>query len=231
MQGRNHHVSAPCPSHTVRVSGLLGGALGEEVIRTLIAEQVSLIRTGLAALLSGAGDIEVIAELQHGDEVVSASRALIPDVAVLGAGLPGLDGFAAAQALYTELPACHSLIMIEQGDPADLRRAVAAHAVGFLARDAAPDIIIEAVRRAAKGGKVVDPDLAFAALNLEQSPLTSRELDVLRLAAAGATTLEIASDLCLAVGTVRNYLSRAIAKAGARNRVDAIRIATAAGWF
>lgn len=214
-----------------RVMRPAGRGVGEEVIRTLIAEQVSLIRTGLAALLSRAGDIEVIAELQHGDEVVSASRALIPDVAVLGAGLPGLDGFAAAQALYTELPACHSLIMIEQGDPADLRRAVAAHAVGFLARDAAPEIIIEAVRRAAKGWKVVDPDLAFAALNLEQSPLTSRELDVLRLASAGATTLEIASDLCLAVGTVRNYLSRAIAKAGARNRVDAIRIATAAGWF
>jgi two-component system, NarL family, response regulator DesR len=201
------------------------------VIRTLIAEQTSLIRAGLVAFLSCSDDIEVVAELQRGDQVVPASRALLPDVAVLAAALPGADGFATARALHAELPSCHSLIMGDQRDPAGLRRAVAAHASGFVVRDAAPDFITEAVRRVARGRKVIDPDLAFAALNAAKNPLTSRELDALRLAAQGAPTAEIARDLCLSVGTVRNYLSRAIAKTGARNRVDAIRIAVDAGWL
>jgi two-component system, NarL family, response regulator DesR len=201
------------------------------VIRTLIAEQTSLIRAGLVAFLSCCDDIEVVAELQHGDQVVPASRALLPDVAVLAAALPGAGGFATARALHAELPSCHSLIMGDQRDPAGLRRAVAAHASGFVARDAAPEFITEAVRRAARGRKVIDPDLAFAALNAAKNPLTTRELDALRLAAQGATTAEIAKDLCLSVGTVRNYLSRAIAKTDARNRVDAIRIAVGAGWL
>ena len=201
------------------------------MIRTLIAEQTSLIRAGLISFLSCAGDIEIIAELQRGDQVVSASRALRPDVAVLAAALPGTSGFAAARALHTELPSCHSLIMSERRDPAGLRRAVAAHATGFVVRDVAPEFITEAVRRVARGKKVIDPELAFAALNATANPMTSRELDTLRLAAEGATTAEIARDLCLSVGTVRNYLSRAITKTGGRNRVDAIRIAVSAGWL
>jgi len=119
----------------------------------------------------------------------------------------------------------------EQRDPASLRRAVAAHATGFVGRDVAPEFMAEAVRRVARGKKVIDPELAFAALNTVKNPLTARELDALRLAAEGATTAEIARDLCLSVGTVRNYLSRAITKTGGRNRVDAIRIAISAGWF
>lgn len=201
------------------------------MIRTLIAEQSSLIRVGLIAVLSRADDIEVIAELERGDQVVPASRALLPDVAVLAATLPGLDGFATARALHAELPSCHSLIMSEQRAPSHLRRAVAAHAVGFIVRDAPPDFIADTIRRAAKGRKVIDPDLAFAALNAAENPLTARELETLRLAGKGDTTAEIAKELCLSVGTVRNYLSRAITKTGARNRVDAIRIAAGAGWF
>ena len=108
------------------------------MIRTLIAEQNCLIRAGLVALLSCADDIEIIAELQRGDRVVSASRALRPDVALLAATLPGEDGFTAARALHAELPTCHSLIICEQRDPADVRRAVAAQAAGFVVRDAAP---------------------------------------------------------------------------------------------
>ena len=204
---------------------------GNGMIRTLIAEQTSLIRAGLVALLSGTGDIHVIAELQRGDQVVSASLAFQPDVAVLDAALPGADGFAAARALHAELPSCRSLIMSERRDPAGLRRAVAAHATGFVMRDVAPDFMAEAVRRVARGKKVVDPELAFAALNTAKNPLTDRELDVLRLAAEGSTTAEIAGRLCLSVGTVRNYLSRAITKTGGRNRVDAIRIADGAGWL
>lgn len=201
------------------------------MIRTLIAEQTSLIRAGLVAFLTCAGDIDVIAELRRGDQVVSASLAFRPDVAVLAAALPGADGFAAARALHAELPSCRSLIMGEQRDPASLRRAVAAHATGFVVRDVAPEFMAEAVRRVARGKKVIDPELAFAALNTVKNPLTARELDALRLAADGAPTAEIARDLCLSVGTVRNYLSRAITKTGGRNRVDAIRIAIGAGWF
>jgi two-component system response regulator DesR len=190
-----------------------------------------LIRAGLVSLLSCAGDIAIVAQVQRGDQVVAASRELRPDVAVLAATLPGTDGFAAARALHAELPSCHSLIMGEQQNPAGLRRAVDAHAFGFVVRDAAPEDITEAVRRAADGRKVIDPDLAFAALNAMVNPLTARERDALRLAAGGATTAEIARDLFLSAGTVRNYLSRAITKTGARNRVDAIRIAAGAGWL
>jgi two-component system, NarL family, response regulator DesR len=201
------------------------------MIKTLIAEGNCLIRAGLVAFLSREEDIEIVAELQRGDHVVPTSRTLHPDVALLAAALPGADGFAAAQALHAELPTCHSLIMSRQRDLADLRRALAAHAAGFVVPDAAPEFITEAVRHAAGGRKVIDPDLAFAALNAEENPLTSRELDALRIAAAGATTAEIATDMCLSVGTVRNYLSKTIAKTGARNRVDAIRIAGRAGWL
>jgi two-component system, NarL family, response regulator DesR len=201
------------------------------VIRTLVAEQTTLVRVGLVAVLSRADGIEVVAEVQRGDEVVPAARAFYPDVAVLAARLPGADGFSAARALRAALPACHALIMGERQDPACVRRAAAANAAGFIARDAAPDFLTEAVRRAARGRKVIDPDLAFAALSAEENPLTPRELDALRLAADGAATEEIAAKLCLSLGTVRNYLSRAIAKTGARNRVDAIRIAEKSGWF
>jgi two-component system, NarL family, response regulator DesR len=218
------------PDRTLK-QGNLSRPLDTDVIRTLIAEQSCLVRAGLAALLSGADGIEVIAELQRGDQVISASRVLRPDVAVLAVTLPGLDGFATAHALHEELPSCHSLIMSEQRDPGYLRRAVASHAVGLIVRDASPDFIAEAVRRVAKGRKVIDPDLAFAALNAEENPLTPRELDALRLAGQGATTAEIALELCLSVGTVRNYLSRVISKTGARNRVDAIRIANDSGWL
>jgi two-component system, NarL family, response regulator DesR len=201
------------------------------VIRTLIAEHCSLIRAGLVTLLSCADDIEIVAELERGGDVVPASRALLPDVAVLAADLPGTDGYTAALDLHMELPTCRSLIIGKEGDPGGVRRALAAHAMGYVVWDAGPDFLTEAVRRAAAGRRVIDPDLAFAALNADENPLTSREVDALRLAAEGATTAEIATDLCLSVGTVRNYLSRAIAKTGARNRVDAIRIASGAGWF
>lgn len=201
------------------------------VIKTLIAEPSSITRVGLAVLMSETDDIDVVAELDRGDRVLPAAQALLPDVALLAADLPGLDGFATADALHLKLPSCHSLIMGEQRDPSDLRRAVAAHATGFIVSDARADFITEAVRRAARGLKVVDPDLAFAALNAAQSPLTPRELDALRLAGEGSTTTEIARELCLSAGTVRNYLSRAVAKTGARNLVDAIRIADGAGWF
>jgi two-component system, NarL family, response regulator DesR len=201
------------------------------VIRTLIAMQPTLIRAGLASLLSCADDIEIVAEVARGDQVVRVAQGLVPDVAVLGAALPGTDGFAVAVLLHAALPSCHSLIIGEWSDPSVVWRVVAAHATGFVAREARPDYITEAIKRAARGRKVMDPDLAFAALNAARNPLTSREIDALRIAAEGATTAEIAERLYVSVGTVRNYLSRSITKTGARNRVDAIRIASGSGWL
>jgi two-component system, NarL family, response regulator DesR len=193
--------------------------------------QLTLMRAGLVSLLSRTDDIEIVAELADGDQVVRVAQKLLPDVAVLGATLQGTDGFAVAVALHATLPSCHSLIIGGPRDPSVVRRCVAAQATGFLAREATPDHITEAIRRAAKGRKVIDPDLAFAALNAAPNPLTSRETEALRLAAEGATTAEIAERLYLSVGTVRNYLSRSITKTGARNRVDAIRIASGSGWL
>jgi two-component system response regulator DesR len=115
--------------------------------------------------------------------------------------------------------------------PCDLRRAIAAHATGFVGKDAEPDSISRAIRLVAQGMKALDPDLAFAALDAPVNPMTPRETDVLRLAAAGATTAEIADKLCLTVGTVRNHISAVITKTGARNRIDAIRLAGQCGWL
>jgi two-component system response regulator DesR len=189
------------------------------------------MRAGVVSLLSGADDIDIVGEAGHGDEVVRLAQELLPDVAVLGAALPGTDGFALAVTLHEALPSCHCLIMGERNDPSVVRRVVAAHATGFVVQEAGLEHITEAIRSAAKGRKVIDPDLAFAAIDAAQNPLTSREVDALRLAAEGDTTAEIAERLCLSVGTIRNYLSRSIAKTGARNRVDAIRIARGSGWL
>jgi two-component system, NarL family, response regulator DesR len=193
--------------------------------------QVTLVRAGVVSLLSCADDIDVVGEAGHGDEVVPLAKELLPDVAVLGAALPGTDGFALAGTLHEALPSCNSLIIGERHDPSLVRRVVAAHATGFVVQEAKLEHITEAIRSAAKGRKVIDPDLAFAAIDAVQNPLTSREVDALRLAAEGDTTAEIAERLCLSVGTIRNYLSRSIAKTGARNRVDAIRIARGSGWL
>jgi two-component system, NarL family, response regulator DesR len=201
------------------------------VIRTLIAERIALVRAGLVACLAREGDIEVVAELDHREPVLPAVSALRPDVAVLDDGLAGPDGYAIVQALHEAAPSCRTLIMAAQPRPCDLRRAVAAHATGFVCKDASPERIRQAIRQVAAGSKALDPDVAFAALDAPANPLTPREIDVLRLAAGGAPTADIARELSLAVGTVRNHISNVITKTGARNRVDAIRIADGCGWL
>lgn len=200
------------------------------MIQTLIAESVALIRAGLLALAAGQPDIEVIAELDRAELIIPVAIASRPGVAVIDDAIAG-TGFAAVRALRDAAPGCRSLIMAGGRNPGRLREAIAAGADGFMAKETAPDKIAEAIRRVAAGGKALDPDLAFSALNSAASPLTPREIDVLRLAAEGAPVQEIASELYLSVGTVRNYISRAIGKTGARTRVDAIRIAEGAGWL
>jgi two-component system, NarL family, response regulator DesR len=183
------------------------------------------------ALLGRADDIDLVAAVRRGEEVVPAARALKPDVAVIAAAFPGQDGIAVVRALHAALPGCRCAIMSSGHRLRDLRRATAAHVHGFLVHDSPAELITQAVRELASGKRVIHPGLSTNGMSAPACPLTGREADVLRLAAQGSTTAEIARSLCLTVGTVRNYLSRAITKAGARNRVDAIRIADESGWI
>lgn len=201
------------------------------MIRTLVAEDMHLIRGALVALLGDESDIEVVAEVERGDEIVSAALRARPDVAVIDIYLPGMNGLDAASALHDQLPDCHTVILTGVGTPGTLRRAMAAHVRGFVVKDSPPGKLADSIRRVRGGQRIIDPELAVAALEVNDNPLTTREMDVLEVAAEGARVSEIAGRLFLADGTVRNYLSKIVAKVGARNRVDAIRRAKDAGWL
>jgi two-component system response regulator DesR len=199
--------------------------------RILLAEDQRMVRGALAALLAFEPDFEVVAEVSAGDDVVEAALECRPDVALLDIEMPGLDGIDAAAALRRELPACTTLILTTFGRPAYLRRAMEAGASGFLVKDAPAERLAGAIRRALAGERVVDAELAAAALHDGESPLTPREREVLEAGAGGAPITEIAQRLHLSEGTVRNYLSAAIGKAGARNRTEAWRVARDRGWL
>ncbi|MFZ0664408.1 MAG: response regulator transcription factor [Acidimicrobiales bacterium] len=201
------------------------------MIRILIADDQELIRSALAALLSLQDDFSVVATVGRGDEVVPAAKRHNPDVALLDIEMPGIDGLAAAGVLAHEVPTCRSLILTTFGRPGYLRRAMESGACGFVVKDAPAEQLSDAIRRVAAGERVVDPILAAATLAEGISPLTARERDVLVAARPGATVSEIADKLFLSEGTVRNYLSAAIAKAGARNRAEAVRTADERGWL
>jgi two-component system, NarL family, response regulator DesR len=201
------------------------------VIRVLVAEDMRILRDTLVAMLSLEDDIEVIAQVASGAEIVPAAVEHRPDLAVLDIDLPGVDGLTAAAELHERIPDCPVLILTVLGKPGNLRRALAAHVAGFLVKDAPAEELIAAVRRVAGGERVIDPKLAVAALEAPGNPLSPREAEILRRCAAGAGPAEIAAELYLSYGTVRNYLASAVTKLGARNRVDAIRIATDAGWL
>jgi two-component system response regulator DesR len=197
----------------------------------LLAEDMNMVRGALVALLSMESDIEVVAELESGDAILPAALAHRPDVAVLDIDLPGMDGLTAAGLLYEKLPGCRCVILTSLGRPGNLRRAMAAHVAGFILKDAPPDRLADAIRGTAAGRRVIDPQLALSAWDVSENPLTVRELEVLRLTANGAEPAEIAAKLFLSPGTVRNYLTTAVTKLNARNRIDAIRIAREAGWL
>jgi two-component system response regulator DesR len=201
------------------------------VIRVLVAEDQNMIRGALVALISREADMEVVAELERGDAVVQAALTTRPDVAVLDIDMPGIDGLAAARQLHEQLPACQNLVLTGLSQPGHLLRALRAHVRGFLLKDAPATALANAIRSVARGERVIDPELIAAALDTGESPLTARETDVLRAADRGVSTEEMAAALALSPATVRNYLSNAITKVGARNRIDAIRIARDAGWF
>jgi two-component system, NarL family, response regulator DesR len=201
------------------------------VTRILIADDQHLVRGALAALLGLEPDLEVVAEVSRGDKVVDTALAVRPDVALLDVEMPGLDGLAAAAALRGEAPWCKVLIVTTFGRAGYLRRAMEAGALGFVVKDAPAEQLADAVRRVARGERVVDPTLAAATLAGGVSPLTARERDALAAARDGATIADIAKRLFLSEGTVRNYLSSAISKTGTRNRVEALRVADENGWL
>src|ERR687892_134565 len=200
------------------------------MIRILLAEDQSMARGALAALLAFEPDLEVVGQVSSGDEVVAVAEEVRPDVALLDIEMPGIDGIEAASELRRELPDCRVLILTTFGRPAYLRRAMEAGASGFLVKDAPAERLANAIRRAATGERVVDPELAAAALADGESPFTPREREVLEAGASGSPVAEVAARLHLSEGTVRNYLSAAIGKTGARNRIEAVRIARERDW-
>ncbi|WP_406158659.1 response regulator transcription factor [Streptomyces sp. NBC_01005] len=201
------------------------------MIRLLLAEDQSMVREALAALLGLEPDIEVVAQVARGDEVLAAAHEHDIDVALLDIEMPGMTGIEAAAVLRRELPAVKVVVVTTFGRPGYLRRAMESGADAFLVKDAPASQLAAAVRKVLAGERVIDPTLAAAALADGASPLTDRERDVLRTAADGSTNAEIAAALHLSQGTVRNYLSMAIQKLAARNRAEAVRIAREKGWL
>jgi two-component system response regulator DesR len=201
------------------------------VIRVLLAEDQELVRGALAALLSLQPDIEVVAEVGRGDEVLEAAAASRPDVALLDIEMPGGDGLEVAAGLRRRLPGCQVLMLTTFGRPGYLRRAIWAGASGFMLKDAPAAELAVAVRRTAAGERVVDPELALQALAVGESPLSVRESEVLAAAADGASVAVVAGRLCLSEGTVRNHLSAAIQKLQVTNRAEAARLAEERGWL
>jgi two-component system, NarL family, response regulator DesR len=201
------------------------------VIRLLLADDQALVRGAMAALLDMEPDLKVVAEVGRGDEVVDAVKANGVDVALLDVEMPGMDGVAAARAVKAAAPGCRILMVTTFGRAGYLRQAMAAGAGGFIVKDTPARQLADAVRRVHQGLRVVDPALAAQSLAQGDSPLTDREADVLRSARDGGTVADIARDLHLSEGTVRNHLSSAIGKTGARTRAEAVRLAVDNGWL
>jgi len=201
------------------------------MIRLLVAEDQALVRGAIVALLGLERDLEVVAEVARGDDVVPRALETRPDVALLDIEMPGIDGLTAAAQLRTALPACRTIVVTTFGRPGYLRRAMEAGASGFLLKDAPAAQLADAIRRVAAGGRVVDPALALEALSEGTNPLSAREREVLATSLEAATIAEMAGRLTLSEGTVRNHLSAAIQKVGARNRAEAARIAQEKGWL
>ncbi|WP_157254349.1 response regulator transcription factor [Nonomuraea typhae] len=197
------------------------------MIRVLIADDQELVRGGLAALLNLEADIEVVAEVGRGDLVAAAAAEHRPDVVLLDIEMPGMSGLEVAERLRG-----HRVVIVTTfGRPGYLRRALDAGAAGFVVKDAPAAELAEAVRRVMAGERVIDPKLATSAREVGPSPLTPREREVLRAAGDGSTVADLAAGLFLSEGTVRNYLSSAIGKTGARNRAEAVHVAHSRGWL
>jgi two-component system response regulator DesR len=201
------------------------------MIKLLLAEDQNMFRGAMATLLSLEPDLEVVVQLGRGDEVVGAAEAFKPDVALLDIEMPGMDGLAAARLLRTRVPATRVVILTTFGRPGYLHSAIDAGVSGFLLKDAPVTELAVVIRRVAAGERVVDPSLALAALSEGASPLTPRETEILAASRGHGTIAEMARGMHLSPGTVRNHLSAAIQKLGARTRAEALQIAESKGWL
>src|SRR5579859_2121639 len=201
------------------------------MIRVLLAEDQAMVRGALAALLKLASDIEIVAEIGRGDQVVETALATHPDVALLDIEMPGCNGLVAAAALRAELPACRVLILTTFDRPGYIRQAMESGVAGFLLKDAPSAQLVTAIRQVMSGQRILDATQAMVALSAGRNLLTQRERAVLRAARNGASVAEIAAALFLSEGTVRNYLSEAMQKVGASSRVEAAYIAEQKGWL
>ncbi|GAB3570002.1 response regulator transcription factor [Amycolatopsis endophytica] len=201
------------------------------MIRVLLADDQAMVRGALATVLGLEPDIEVVGQVGSGDEVLAAAKESAPDVALLDVQMPGKDGLTAAAELHTALPSCRIIVCTTFGRPGYLARAMAAGAAGFVVKDSPPEQLVDAVRRVHTGLRVVDPALAAESLATGASPLTPREHEVLLAASDGGTVSDVARRLHLSEGTVRNHLSAAIGKTGARTRAEAVRLAEERGWL
>ncbi|MFF8578481.1 response regulator [Streptomyces albidoflavus] len=213
------------------MNGTSGAGGQGKSVRVLLAEDQGMMRGALALLLGMEPDLEVVAQVGSGDEVVSAALEQRPDVALLDIEMPGLSGLEAAALLRDHLPGCRVVMVTTFGRPGYLRRAMDAGAAGFVVKDGPVEELAEAVRRVLRGETVIDPALAAAALSAGPNPLTGRERDALNASADGATVADIAVRLRLSESTVRNYLSAAIGKTSTRNRMEAVREARRQGWL
>ncbi|MEH6373603.1 response regulator transcription factor [Streptomyces sp. KLMMK] len=201
------------------------------MIKLLLAEDQGMMRGALALLLGLEEDMEIVAQVGDGDEIVPKALETKPDVALLDIELPGRSGLDAAADLRARMPGCQVLILTTFGRPGYLRRAMEAGASGFLVKDGPVEDLAAAIRRVLAGERVIDPALAAAALGAGPNPLTQRERDVLAAAVDGATVADIAAKVHLSPATVRNYLSAAIGKTRTRNRMEAVRAARQNGWL
>jgi two-component system response regulator DesR len=204
---------------------------GELMIKVLLADDQAMVRGSLATVLGLEADIEIVAAVGSGDEVLDTAARTEPDVALLDIQMPGKDGLQVASELHRARPGCRIIICTTFGRPGYLARAMTAGAVGFIVKDAPPEQLVEAVRRVHSGLRVVDAALAAESLATGEGPLTAREREVMRIARDGSTAADIAAALHLSEGTVRNHLSMAIGKLGARNRSEAARLADERGWL
>ena len=201
------------------------------MIRVLLAEDQQMFRTAVRRLLELEDDMEVVAEVARGDEVVRAALAARPDVAVVDIEMPAQDGISAASELRKRLPECRTLILTMFGQPGFVQRAIERGVSGFILKDAPIEVLAAAIRRCAAGETVMDPSLAARALRARASPLSTREREILAACAEGLSTAELATRLWLSEGTVRNRVSEILGKLGARNRAEAVQIARDRGWL
>ena len=208
-------------------------------LKVVLVDDQAMVRGALATLIGLEPDIDVVGQANNGREAIdmltalsaNASSGASIDVILMDVEMPVMDGITACQAIRSRFPATRVLMLTTFGRPGYVQRALDAGAVGFMVKDSPSDQLARAVRTVAGGGRVIDPALAVETLTRGASPLTDREVDVLRSVAHGGTIADTAQELGLSQGTVRNHISSAMTKIGARTRAEAVRLATDAGWL